>query len=164
MRLGFPALERRGSCSPLSCGGSLFFRAKTGRHPFRERKRGFLAPWQRAKGSAPFAFSKCEMGSPPALLWREGDKGASPARFSAKLGPRVPCSSRRSGCRVRPHFPVGAGEEVARVWHWKWWKGFRRQASEAWRSGGGEGKRRRWTDGCPVAARGWGGPSLRQGS
>lgn len=23
-------------------------------------------------------------------------------------------------------------------------------------SGGGEGKRRRWTDGCPVAARGWG--------
>ena len=43
----------------------------------------------------------------------EGDKGASPARFSARLGPHFPCASRRLGCGVRPLFPGRAEEEVA---------------------------------------------------
>lgn len=59
----------------------------------------------------PPPFIKCEMGSPHALLWRM-IKGPTPRVSGRGWGPRFPCSSTRLGCRVRPPFPGGAGEEV----------------------------------------------------
>lgn len=96
---------------PSFSWGSLLFGAEMGRHPFRERKRGLRALAGGERECPPLPFIKCEMGSPHALLWRM-IKGPTPRVSGRGWGPRFPCSSTRLGCRVRPPFPGGAGEEV----------------------------------------------------
>ena len=114
----FPCLGEERKLVPSFSWGSLLFRAKMGRHPFREeKKRGFLVLWQGVKGRAPLPFIKCEMGSPHVLLWRV-IKGPA-RRVSARgWGPIYPALAEGWGAGFAHSFG-GAGEEVAREWIWK---------------------------------------------
>lgn len=155
MEVWFPCLGGERKLVSSFSWGSLLFRAKMGRHPFRERKRGFFVLWQGVKGSAPpFPFIKCEMGLPHALFWKVIKAPAR--RISGQdWGLGLPCS-RGLGRRVCPPFPGGVGEEVSREWIWKWKEVFHRQerqSEEEWGWGGEEIALDRW---LPHSSRGWG--------
>lgn len=55
--------------------------------------------WQGVKGSDPFSFIKCEMGSPHALLWRVIGQ---PHAFQGEVGAPFPLVYHKVGVQGSP--------------------------------------------------------------
>lgn len=107
VRFAFPALEGRGSWSLLSHGVPSSFGLKWGAIPSgRENEFWvfffFFVLWQGVEGSAPpLPLYEVRNGFAP-RPFLEGDKGASLARFRARLGPLFPLLQQRVGVQGLP--------------------------------------------------------------
>lgn len=163
--LRFPCFggERKLACwSPLS-HGVLSFGLKWGAIPSgRENEISLcLAGGERER---PFlALIKCEMGSPHALLWRVISPNSA---LQGEVGaPVSPAPAEDWGAGFAHPSLVGQRKRLLESGFGNGRRVSAGRKASLGGSGGWEGKRTRWTDGCPAAARPGSrcGPSPRLG-